>query len=61
MVSKTEQQIIAIQILPNVSRSKDNQAIKLGQLIKYSMRNTFLQKSCGKWGRETSCKPPFVF
>ena len=48
MVSKTEQQIIAIQILPNVSRSKDNQAIKFGQLIKYSMRNTFLQKSCGK-------------
>ena len=41
--------------------SKDNQAGKIGQLIKYSLRNIFLQKSCRKRGRETSCRPLFVF
>ena len=35
-----------IHILPNISRSKDNQAMKFGQLIKYSVRSIFLQKSC---------------
>ena len=32
MVSQNEQQIIAILILPNISRNKDNQAVKLGQI-----------------------------
>ena len=32
----------------NISRIKSNQAMKFGQLIKYSVRNTFLQKSCRK-------------
>ena len=39
-------------ILPNVSKSKDNQAMKFGQLIEWNMRNIFLEKSytkCG-WG-----------
>ena len=34
---------IATHILANISRSKDNQAIKSGQLIEYSMRNIFLK------------------
>ena len=34
MTSHTEQQIITIKILHNISRSKDNQAMKFGQLIK---------------------------
>ena len=34
---------MAIHILPNISRSKDNQAMKFIQLIKYSMRNIFFK------------------
>ena len=56
MTSKTVQQIITIHILPNISRSKGNLAMKFGQLIRYSVRNTFLQKSCRKYGRETSAR-----
>ena len=41
-------QTIAIQILPNISQSKGNQAMKFGQLIEYNKRNIFLQKLCGK-------------
>ena len=36
-----EKQIIAIHILPNISRSKGNQAMKFGQLLEYNMRNIF--------------------
>ena len=35
--------------------------MKLGQLLEYKKRKTFLQKSCRKWGRETSFKPVFFF
>ena len=35
--------------------------MKLGQLIEYNKRNIFLQKLCGKWGRETSPSPLFTF
>ena len=48
MTSQTGQQVIAIHILPNISRSNGNQAKKFGQLIKYNARNIFLQKSCKK-------------
>ena len=41
MTSQTGQQIIAIHILPNISGSKRNQAMKFGQLIEYNMRNIF--------------------
>ena len=34
-------QTTAIHILPNISRSKDNQTMKLDQVIEYN-RNTFL-------------------
>ena len=40
---------------------KANQTFKFGQVIKYNKRNIFLRKSCGKWGRETSSRPLFVF
>ena len=33
MTSQPDQQTIAIQILPNISRSKGKQAMKLGQLL----------------------------
>ena len=31
--------------------------MKFGQLIKYNMRNIFIEKSCPKCGRETIPKP----
>ena len=39
---------IAMHILPNISQSKGNQAMKFGQLIECNKRNIFLQKLCGK-------------
>ena len=48
MTSQPEQQTIAIQILPNISRSKGNQKMKFGQLIEYNKKNIFLQKLCRK-------------
>ena len=53
-------QTITIHILPNILRSKGNQTMKFGHLIKYNKRNFFLQKSCRKAGRETSSRPLFV-
>ena len=47
---------ITIYVLPNISRNKGNQAIKFGQIIKYSKRNIFLQKSCRKSCKETSSR-----
>ena len=46
MASQTGQQIMKIHMLPNISRSKGNQAMKFGQLVKYNVRNIFLQQSC---------------
>ena len=34
MTPQTGQQIITVHILPNISRSKDNETIKFRQLIK---------------------------
>ena len=46
MTSQTDQQMITIHILPNISRSQGNhEAMKFGQLTKCSVRNNFLQKS----------------
>ena len=41
LTSQTDKQIITIHLLPNILRSKDNQAFKLGQAIKYKVRNIF--------------------
>ena len=61
LMSHTEKQVIIIQILPNISRNKGNQAIKVSHLIGYKVRNIFLQKPGRKCDRETSPKPPFFF
>ena len=49
----TGQQTITLHVLPNISRSKGNQAIKFGQLIQYSVKNVFseiMQKlRSGEW------------
>ena len=42
MTSQPRKQTIAIQILPKISKSKDNQVIKFGQSIEYNIRNIFL-------------------
>ena len=54
------QKIVTIHILHNISRSKGNQTIECVKLIKHSVRIILLQKSCRKWGRETSPRPLFV-
>ena len=61
MKSQPGKQTIAIHILPNISGSKSNQKMKLGQLIDYNKRNVFLQNVCRKWDRETSSRPLFTF
>ena len=40
-------------MLTTISRRKNNQAMKLGQLIEYNMRNIFLNKSYTKCAEET--------
>ena len=57
MTSQPGKEIIAIHILPNISKSKGNQAIKFGQLIEYAIRNIFLEKSFIKCGGETILRP----
>ena len=61
MTSQPELETIAIHILPNISQSKDNQTMKFGQLIEYNKKNIFLQKLCGKGGKETSSRSLFIF
>ena len=58
MKSHTGKQVIIIHILPIISRRKGTQAIKFGHLIAYKVRNIFLQKSCRKYDKETSPRPP---
>ena len=43
MMSQPRKQTIVIHILPNISRSKGSQAMKLGQLIEYNKRSIFLE------------------
>ena len=45
MTSQTGQQITTIHVLPNISRSKNNQTMKFGQVTKYSMsKKNFFSK-----------------
>ena len=48
VTSQPGQQTITIHILHNISQSKDNQTMKLGQLTKYIKKNVFLKKLCRK-------------
>ena len=54
MTSQTGSQTIAVHILSNISQNKGNQTMKFENKI-------FFQKSCRRWGKETSSRPPFVF
>ena len=44
---------VSAGILPNISSSKGNQTMKFDQLIAYSMKNIFLERSYIKCGGET--------
>ena len=57
MTSQPGKQTIVIDILSYISREKDNQTMKFGQLIDYNVRNIFLEKSYPNRGRETSPEP----
>ena len=50
MTSQTGQQIITIQVLPNIAKSKANQTIKFSHLIEQNMRQNFLEKLNTKCG-----------
>ena len=54
MTSQTKQQVITINIFPNISRSKGKQTMKFSLLIDYNMRNIFLEKSYAKYGGKAS-------
>ena len=41
MTSQPAKRTITIYILPNIPRSKGNQAMKFGQLIEYNATNSF--------------------
>ena len=43
MTSQPGEQTIAIHILPNISQSKGNQAMKFGQLIEYNQKIFFFK------------------
>ena len=51
-IKKPWKQTTAAHILPNTSRSKGNQTMKVGQLIEYTMGNIFLEKLYTKYGEE---------
>ena len=57
MTSQPGYQTIAIHILPNIARSKSNQAMKFGQLIEYNMINLSVRKPCTKCARKTISRP----
>ena len=57
MTSQTGSKTIAIPILANISRNKDNQTMKFVQLIQYNMRNIFLERSFSKCDGETIPMP----
>ena len=55
MTSQPGHKIIVIHLFPNISRSKENQTMKFGQLVEYNMSNTFFfETPYTKCGGETS-------
>ena len=57
MTSQPGKQTNALNILPNILRSKGNQTLKLGQLIHYKMKKFFLEKCYTKCVGETIPQP----
>ena len=59
MTSQIGKQKVITNILPDISRSKGNQAMKFSQLIEYHMKNIFYENSGAKCDRETNSRPLF--
>ena len=57
MMSQPGSLAIAIHILTNISRSKGNQTVEPTQLMEYTIKHIFLEKSYTKFGRETIPSP----
>ena len=57
MTPQSGKQTNAMHILPNISRGKNCQKIKFGQLPEYNLRNIFLEKSFTKCGTKTIPRP----
>ena len=57
MTLQPGKQTIAMHILSNMSRSRDNQTMKVSQLIECNMRNIFLEKPCTKCDGEIIPRP----
>ena len=57
MTLQPGQETIVMHILPNISRNKDNQTMKFGQLMEYIMRDIILENSYTKCGGKTSPRP----
>ena len=55
MTSQLVKQTIAIDIQPNILRSKSRQAMKFNRI--YDMRNIFVEKSYTKYAGETIPRP----
>ena len=60
MTSQTGQKLLAIHILPNISRNNINQTMKFRRLLQNSVINICLKKLCRKLDRETTSKS-FLF
>ena len=52
--------LIHIFDIPNISKSKENQAMKFGQLIEYNMRNIFSLKNHAQNVVEKLVSDPFL-
>ena len=48
-------QIITTNILPNISKSNNNQTMKFG-FLEYNVKNVFLQRACRKGSRVISSR-----
>ena len=46
MTLQTGPEIITMYLLPSITISKGNKAMKFGQLVKYHVKYTFIQKLC---------------
>ena len=57
LTPKPGKKIIAIHIIPNISKSEVNQKMKFGQLKEYHMRSIYLENFYRKCGRETIAGP----
>ena len=53
---KKELTAIAMHILTNISKNKDNQLMKFDQLIECNMRKILLEKSYTKCGGENNAR-----